>query len=451
MRRTIIVSVFAISLLNCIPVSGISPDPTGSEHTASGWYLGAEGGVTTGFGTFSSFGYDGFRPGALGGIFAGYRFNDKFSAELDVRFGKDNLWARECCIGSNYYLGSDSRIYYASVLGMDCYKFSELKSVVSTKQFGVRFNVNLLGFFPRQSTRGWSLELSPILSLFGSRADIMTIPDGKTVIPATMTSTENSARNATKRHLGYGGVLTAAYRIGNSLRVGVSTGITRLTGTELDGIVHRGHRDNFVWETVARLSYDLPIRVHDSNGSDQCSLDDGFGMSDLPMTQPADVSIYSSRNLTIRAASASHRSNFTPMPISSPEPIQEMELRQPLPQGQDLFFAFDKWAVTPDQTRKLQQILEYLMSNDDAILTLNGWCDRYGSDAVNERISTLRAESVKTWLVARGVDSSRIEALGCGVDRSERNNTKARRVSAELHRIHPGIASAGEGISNVEN
>ena len=81
------------------------------------------------------------------------------------------------------------------------------------------------------------------------------------------------------------------------------------------------------------------------------------------------------------------------------------------------------------QYEALRTILELIKSNPDAQIDIIGWCDRYGTDAMNMRISQLRADSVKAWLARRGVARTRMQATGRGVDREQPDRTKARRVS----------------------
>ena len=66
-------------------------------------------------------------------------------------------------------------------------------------------------------------------------------------------------------------------------------------------------------------------------------------------------------------------------------------------------------------------------SSGSGLLLVIGWCDTKGSVAVNKRISRQRAETVKTWLVRKGIEASRITAIGNGSDGSLEAG-KARRV-----------------------
>ena len=63
----------------------------------------------------------------------------------------------------------------------------------------------------------------------------------------------------------------------------------------------------------------------------------------------------------------------------------------------------------------LGDVLAILESAEDLHrIRVEGHTDDRGRDASNLRLSTLRAASVRTWLVAHGIAAERIEAWGCG-------------------------------------
>jgi OOP family OmpA-OmpF porin len=76
----------------------------------------------------------------------------------------------------------------------------------------------------------------------------------------------------------------------------------------------------------------------------------------------------------------------------------------------------------------------------DVAVEIRGYTDSSGSDALNLRLSQERADAVKTYLVERGVDASRLVAKGYGEADPIANNdtpegrTQNRRV--EMHRLN---------------
>lgn len=99
MRRAILIT-FATMMLSITIASAQEATPVNDYN--SGWYVGAEGGVPFGFGSFSSFGHDKTRAGYNAGLYGGYRFNPVLSAELSVKWGQTTLSAHGCCVDAGY-------------------------------------------------------------------------------------------------------------------------------------------------------------------------------------------------------------------------------------------------------------------------------------------------------------------------------------------------------------
>lgn len=216
-----------------------------------GWYVGVEGGMPFGFSTFSSFGHDKTYLGWAAGLYGGYRFNSIFSAELSAKYGEMKLSAQDCCVERNYWLGSDGVLYKAGVLGMDNWEYANLKSHVSMGQYGARVNINLLGLFPQIADSRWDLAVSPHIYAVTTKADIQTIADDAKVI-----------KGSTNWHLGYGADLQVGYQLTSCLKLGIYSGLTRLTGKRMDGMPEYQHKNNFLWESGIRLGINLPFTNH---------------------------------------------------------------------------------------------------------------------------------------------------------------------------------------------
>ena len=213
---------------------------------SQGWYVGIEGGMPFGFSTFSSFGHDKTHLGWAAGLYGGYRFNSIFSAELSAKYGEMNLSAQDCCVERNYWLGSDGVLYKAGVLGMDSWEYANLKSHVRMGRYGARVNINLLGLFHKTANSRWDLAVSPHIYAVTTKADIHTIADDVKVM-----------KGSTNWHLGYGADLQVGYQLTSCLKLGIYSGLTRLTGERMDGMPEHLHKNNFVWESGVRLGINL--------------------------------------------------------------------------------------------------------------------------------------------------------------------------------------------------
>jgi OOP family OmpA-OmpF porin len=77
-------------------------------------------------------------------------------------------------------------------------------------------------------------------------------------------------------------------------------------------------------------------------------------------------------------------------------------------------FAFDSAKLAPTQT-KLDEIARVLNAAPDVNnVVISGYADRIGSAKYNQKLSQQRADSVKEYLVAKGVASNRLSAEGKG-------------------------------------
>lgn len=70
--------------------------------------------------------------------------------------------------------------------------------------------------------------------------------------------------------------------------------------------------------------------------------------------------------------------------------------------------------LKPEADKKLNEVVDFAASNKDANLAITGYTDSRGSDKLNQNLSTRRAESVKAYLVKKGVAADRIITKGEG-------------------------------------
>jgi outer membrane protein OmpA-like peptidoglycan-associated protein len=77
---------------------------------------------------------------------------------------------------------------------------------------------------------------------------------------------------------------------------------------------------------------------------------------------------------------------------------------------------FDTAAATlkPGATLAIDRLAQFLESNPDTRLIIEGHTDNRGSDAYNEDLSQRRARAVAAELTARGIDPARFQAIGRG-------------------------------------
>lgn len=370
---------------------------------SQGWYVGIEGGMPFGFSTFSSFGHDKTHLGWAAGLYGGYRFNSIFSAELSAKYGEMNLSAQDCCVERNYWLGSDGVLYKAGVLGMDSWEYANLKSHVRIGQYGARVNINLLGLFPQTADSRWDLAVSPHIYAVTTKADIHTLADDAKVM-----------KGSANWHLGYGADLQVGYQLTSCLKLGIYSGLTRLTGERMDGMPEHLHKNNFVWESGVRLGINL------SKKKNKVAETPSVPQKEVLQTEVLQQEPTSPENVNQKETVDKAETKVAEQDIK-----ESAKVTFPV-----IYFTFNSIDIQQNEETKLNDILKTLKENPDMNVTVTGWCDTKGSMAVNKRISRQRAETVKTWLVKNGIEASRITAIGNGSDDTQ-DADKARRVETK--------------------
>ncbi|MDT8376403.1 MAG: peptidoglycan-associated lipoprotein Pal [Mariprofundaceae bacterium] len=87
------------------------------------------------------------------------------------------------------------------------------------------------------------------------------------------------------------------------------------------------------------------------------------------------------------------------------------------PSSNAVYFAFDKSDLDAASRAILDANAAWLSDNDDITVTVEGNCDERGSREYNLALGQRRADSVKDYLVANGVDASRIDTVSFGEER----------------------------------
>lgn len=97
-------------------------------------------------------------------------------------------------------------------------------------------------------------------------------------------------------------------------------------------------------------------------------------------------------------------------------------------------FDTGKDAIKPESEKVLTEIATLLKSDAALKLRIEGHTDNVGKPADNLALSARRAESVRRWLVAKGVNATRLESAGLGdtkpvaANANEEGRAKNRRV-----------------------
>jgi peptidoglycan-associated lipoprotein len=100
-------------------------------------------------------------------------------------------------------------------------------------------------------------------------------------------------------------------------------------------------------------------------------------------------------------------------PVAQPKPSEFMAN----PNLNDIHFDFDKYDIRPGDAKILDSDAAWLKSNPGNLVLIEGHCDERGTNEYNLALGERRAKSTMNYLVAQGVQASRITIISYGKER----------------------------------
>ncbi|MDD5704836.1 MAG: OmpA family protein [Kiritimatiellae bacterium] len=82
-----------------------------------------------------------------------------------------------------------------------------------------------------------------------------------------------------------------------------------------------------------------------------------------------------------------------------------------------VYFGYDSFQLAPEEIAKIEQVADYLNSNSDCVLIVEGHCDERGSNEYNLSLGEQRALAVRSYLVNLGIAAERIQSRSFGEER----------------------------------
>ena len=122
-----------------------------------------------------------------------------------------------------------------------------------------------------------------------------------------------------------------------------------------------------------------------------------------------------------------------PPPPPPPAPVSEK-----VTFAADAFFDVDKSVLKPEGKAKLDDLVSKMGGINLEVIIAVGHTDSDGSDAYNQKLSVRRSESVKAYLVSKGIEKNRVYTEGKGEkqpvadNKTKEGKKKNRRVEIEV-------------------
>ena len=140
----------------------------------------------------------------------------------------------------------------------------------------------------------------------------------------------------------------------------------------------------------------------------------------------------------VAAAPAPAAAPAAPAVAPAPAPAPAAAVATMVTYAADAFFDFDKSVLKPEGKAKLDDLVSKIKGVNLEVIIAVGHTDSVGSDAYNQKLSMRRSESVKAYLVSKGVEKNRVYTEGKGEkqpvadNKTKEGRAKNRRVEIEV-------------------
>ena len=135
-----------------------------------------------------------------------------------------------------------------------------------------------------------------------------------------------------------------------------------------------------------------------------------------------------------------------PRPAAPPPPVSKVGK---VTVASTVNFDFDRYAIRPDAMSKLDDLVGKLRNVNLEVIIAVGHADRIGSDAYNMKLSVRRADSVKAYLVSKGIAASRIYTEGKGERQPVKDCTGSGKTKELIACLEPNRRVEAEAVGSV--
>ena len=115
----------------------------------------------------------------------------------------------------------------------------------------------------------------------------------------------------------------------------------------------------------------------------------------------------------------------------------------------NIYFDFDRSHINSEEKKTLDEVAAVMIANPSLDMYVSAHTDARGSNAYNESLSERRAQSVKSYLSARGVNADRLKVGWFGEDELANNCTNSSKCKENSHRLNRRASFALSGEIHV--
>ena len=141
-----------------------------------------------------------------------------------------------------------------------------------------------------------------------------------------------------------------------------------------------------------------------------------------------------------------------PAPVAAPAPAPAKPAAakpEKVTTASAVNFDFDRYVIRPDARGKLDDMVGKLRNVNLEVIIAVGHADRLGSDAYNMKLSVRRADSVKAYLVSKGVAASRVYTEGKGERQPVKDCKGEGKTKALIACLEPNRRAELEAVGSV--
>ena len=379
----------------------------------SHWSIGVNGGLSALFGDFSTFSDEKFYVSPIASLSLSYQMNPTIGFTLEGAYSYNEIGALSC--NKDYYLNTTGFYSAAAdnpLTGEDFMCYGDLYSKVHLFQGRVGVDINLSNIFggnKGERIRPVSIIFSPSYYFQYYRPKVYR---------------KDNDQRYTKRDLFYqvnnavGAELAARFHVSRIIDLQAKAGGAYGFNKKFDGVAGGKNRN-----VLAYVQAGIIFKLNGKTKRDNI----------LYAATPAFVPPIAHKPIETRIV---HDTITVTRTERVEVPVEKIVYRTI---GNLPSVGFERGSAvinTEKYATELAAIVKFMNEYPDMEVDIFGWADHTGGDNINSRITSMRAEALRDYLVEQGISASRVKRVeGCGKDTNltgeDRLSVKARRAEAQ--------------------